>query len=109
MVEREGYHYPPFVRLIKLILKHAEDFKAERAAKDLGNALKAKYGPSRILGPEKPLIEKIRNLYAQEILIKLEKGLSLSKFKSSLREDLDMAQTWPSFKGVQLVIDVDCQ
>lgn len=109
MVEREGYHYPPFVRLIKLILKHAEDFKAERAAKDLGHALKAKYGPGRILGPEKPLIEKIRNLYAQEILIKLEKGLSLSKFKSSLREDLDMAQTWPSFKGVQLVIDVDCQ
>lgn len=108
MVEREGYHYPPFVRLIKLVLKHADDRNAERAAKDLGHFLKSKYGPGRVLGPEKPLIEKIRNLYVQEILIKLEKGLSLSKFKLSLREDLDQAQTWLSFKGIQLVIDVDC-
>lgn len=108
MVEREGYHYPPFVRLIKLVVKHIEERNVERAAKDLGNALKLKYGPGRILGPEKPLIEKIRNLYAQEILIKLEKGVSLAKFKASLREDLDLAQTWASFKGVQLVIDVDC-
>jgi primosomal protein N' (replication factor Y) len=108
MIEREGYHYPPFVRLIKLILKHADEHKVERAAKDLGLALKEKYGIGRILGPEKPLIEKIRNLYAQEILIKLEKGISLAKFKKSLREDLDLAQNWPSFKAVQLVIDVDC-
>ncbi len=108
MIEREGYHYPPFVRLIKLILKHAEEHKVDQAAKDLGKALKEKYGVGRILGPEKPLIEKIRNLYAQEILIKLEKGISLAKFKKSLREDIDLAQQWPSFKSVQLVIDVDC-
>ena len=108
MVEREGYHYPPFVRLIKLILKHAEEKNVQNAANDLGRFLKSTYGPGRILGPEKPLIEKIRNLYAQEILIKLEKGVSLSKFKSSLRENLDQAQTWASFKGIQLVIDVDC-
>ncbi len=108
MIEREGYHYPPFVRLIKLILKHAEERNVERAAKELGGFLKSKYGPGRILGPEKPLIEKIRNLYAQEILIKLEKGVSLSKFKSTLREDIDQAQTWTTFKGIQLVIDVDC-
>lgn len=108
MVEREGYHYPPFVRLIKLILKHAEEKNVQNAANDLGRFLKSTYGPGRILGPEKPLIEKIRNLYAQEILIKLEKGVSLSKFKSSLRDNLDQAQTWASFKGIQLVIDVDC-
>jgi primosomal protein N' (replication factor Y) len=108
MVEREGYHYPPFVRLIKLVIKHIDENKVDLAARDLGRALKDKYGPGRILGPEKPLIEKIRNLYAQEILIKLEKGISLSKFKKSLREDLDLAQTWNVFKGVQLVIDVDC-
>ena len=108
MVEREGYHYPPFVRLIKLVIKHADEHIAARAARDLSNMLKEKYGVGRILGPEKPLIERIRNLYAQEILIKLEKGISLAKFKTSLREDLDQAQTWPSFKGIQLVIDVDC-
>lgn len=108
MVEREGYHYPPFVRLIKLIVKHAEDQLAARAATDLAHLLKSKYGHGRILGPEKPLIERIRNLYAQEILIKLEKGISLSKFKNSLRQDVEEAQSWKSFKGVQLVIDVDC-
>jgi primosomal protein N' (replication factor Y) len=91
-----------------LIVKHAEDQLAARAATDLAHLLKSKYGHGRILGPEKPLIERIRNLYAQEILIKLEKGISLSKFKNSLRQDVEEAQSWKSFKGVQLVIDVDC-
>ncbi|WP_238944477.1 replication restart helicase PriA [Sandaracinomonas limnophila] len=108
IVEREGYNYPPYVRLIRLVIKHVEDTKAKKAANDLGNLLKQNFGAGRILGPEKPLIEKIRNLYAQEILIKIENGVSLSKFKINLRENLDLAQSWPSFKGVQLIVDVDC-
>jgi primosomal protein N' (replication factor Y) len=108
MIEREGYHYPPFTRLIKIVMRHYEARNVETAAKDLGLLLKAKFGNGRVLGPEKPLIERIRNQYAMEILIKLEKGVALAAFKKQLREELDTLSTKPAFKGVQIIVDVDC-
>jgi primosomal protein N' (replication factor Y) (superfamily II helicase) len=108
IVEREGYHYPPFVRLIKLTLRHMECNQVEKAAFELGSMLKAKYGHGRILGPERPLIERIRNQFVMEILIKLEKGVSLAQFKVDLRLVLDALPSKPDFKGVQVIPDVDC-
>lgn len=108
IVEREGYHYPPFVRLIKLTLRHMESQQVEKAATELGTILKSKYGHGRILGPERPLIERIRNQFVMEILIKLEKGVSLAQFKVDLRLLLDELPGKPVFKGVQIIPDVDC-
>jgi primosomal protein N' (replication factor Y) len=108
IVEREGYAYPPFVRLIKLTLRHIESIQVEKAAMDLGFQLKQKYGHGRILGPERPLIERIRNQFVMEILIKLEKGVSLAQFKVDLRLLLDELPSKPIFKGVQVIPDVDC-
>ena len=108
IVEREGYHYPPFTRLIKLTLRHLDSMAVEKAAFELGSILKENFGQGRILGPERPLVERIRNQYAMEILIKLEKGISLAKFKENLRLILDKVQTSPVCKGVQIIPDVDC-
>jgi primosomal protein N' (replication factor Y) len=108
IIEREGYHYPPFVRLIKLTLRHMESPQVEKAATELGTILKSKYGHGRILGPERPLIERIRNQFVMEILIKLEKGVSLAQFKVDLRLLLDELPSKPVFKGVQIIPDVDC-
>jgi primosomal protein N' (replication factor Y) len=108
IVEREGYAYPPFVRLIKLTLRHMESAQVEKASIYLGAQLKEKYGHGRILGPERPLIERIRNQFVMEILIKLEKGVSLAQFKVDLRLLLDELPSKPVFKGVQVIPDVDC-
>ena len=105
--EREGYHYPPFSRLIKLIIKHVDAPIVEQAAREMGNALKLKFGHGRVLGPEKPLIERIRNQFVMEILIKMEKGLALAKFKTLLRDELDTIKATKIFKGVTVVVDVD--
>lgn len=105
--ERENFHYPPFSKLIKIILKHPEREAVYAAAFDLGRKMKIKYGTKRVLGPETPMIEKIRNQYAREILIKLEKTASPSKFKTLLREDLE---TWLSekvYRKVQIIVDID--
>jgi hypothetical protein len=42
-----------------------------------------------------------------EILIKMEKGLALVKFKSLLRDELDEIKATKIFKGVSVVVDVD--
>lgn len=108
IVEREGYHYPPFSRLIKLTFRNLDASRVETAARHMAAALQNKFGHGRVLGPEKPLIERIRNQFAMEILIKIEKGLALKKFKETLREEMDIQMTGPACKGVQLIIDVDC-
>jgi primosomal protein N' (replication factor Y) (superfamily II helicase) len=54
------------------------------------------------------LIERIRNQFVMEILIKLEKGVSLAQFKVDLRLLLDELPSKPVFKGVQIIPDVDC-
>lgn len=105
--EREGYHYPPYSRLIKIIIKHIEASVVEQAAKEMGHRLKATFGHGRVLGPEKPLIERVRNQFVMEILIKMEKGLALAKFKTLLRDELDEIKTSKIFKGVSVVLDVD--
>lgn len=108
IIEREGYLYPPFTRLIKLTLRHLDSMAVEKAAFELGGILKENFGRGRILGPERPLVERIRNQYAMEILIKLEKGVSLAKFKENLRSILDKIQASTVCKGVQIIPDVDC-
>jgi len=108
IMEREGYHYPPFTRLIKLTFRHMDSVAVEKAAKEFGTVVKEKFGNGRVLGPERPLVERIRNQYAMEIMIKLEKGVSLAKFKENLRQELDTFQTKAVCKGVQIIPDVDC-
>jgi primosomal protein N' (replication factor Y) len=108
IMEREGYHYPPFTRLIKLTFRHLDSIAVEKAAKEFALVLKEKFGNGRVLGPERPLVERIRNQYAMEIMIKLEKGISLAKFKEALRQELDTFQTKVVCKGVQIIPDVDC-
>jgi primosomal protein N' (replication factor Y) len=105
--EREGYHYPPFSRLIKIMIKHVDAPIVEQAAKEMGQALKIKFGHGRVLGPEKPLIERVRNQFVMEILIKIEKGLALANFKTLLRDQLDEIKASKIFKGVTVVVDVD--
>ncbi|MFM1913044.1 MAG: Primosomal protein [Bacteroidota bacterium] len=105
--ERENFHYPPFSKLIKIILKHPEREAVHLAAFDLGRKLKIKYGTQRVLGPEAPMIEKIRNQYAREIMIKLEKTASPSKFKSLIKEDFEEWFKEKVYRKVQIIVDVD--
>ena len=108
LVEREKYKYPPFVRLIKLILKHPEKTICHKAARYLHNLLKSSLGESRILGPNEPLIAKIRNLYLMEVLVKIErKNVNLKVAKKALKNCIIAIETDRQFKGIRIIIDVD--
>jgi primosomal protein N' (replication factor Y) len=60
------------------------------------------------LGPEAPLISRIRNYYIQTILIKVEReGVSVRKIKEALLTILRVFDSQPVNKGVYIHIDVD--
>ncbi len=106
--ERQGFGYPPFTRLIRLTIKHTEEALANKTAQALSHKLAEKLSKQRVLGPEKPLVERIRNQFIYEILIKLEKSINLKGAKQYIHEQVESIITDKQFKGTSIIIDVDC-
>lgn len=106
--ERRRFFYPPFSRMIKLTVKDARPEQSKRCADRLCTHLTEIIGKQRILGPEIPLINKIRNLYLVSIYIKLEReGINLSKAKELIKSQLNRVASEKDFKSTIISIDVD--
>lgn len=106
IAERKQFNYPPFSRLIFLNLKHKDPDVLNHAAKILANSLRTKLG-KRVLGPEQPLVSRVRNYYLMQIIVKTEKAIPIQKVKTLLKETMQSVQLEPAFKGVIIQIDVD--
>ncbi|WP_185974332.1 replication restart helicase PriA [Litoribacter populi] len=108
MGERKSFFYPPFIKAIKISVKHKEYNVAERAAKHLVNLLATIKVKKIILGPEKALIAKIKNLYIFEILVKLDKNNNApATFKHHMIEMIEELSADKSFKSARFIVDVD--
>ncbi|MEM1137110.1 MAG: primosomal protein N' [Bacteroidota bacterium] len=107
--ERKNHAYPPFTRLIRLTLKHQEKKEVANQAVRLTTKLKKKLGEKRVLGPESPLIDKIRNLYLKDILVKIERSqINLKQVKKAILEIILDTNDGKRFKHIDISIDVDC-
>lgn len=106
MVERKQFNYPPFTRLIFINVKHKDANVLNIAAQTLANALRSQLG-NRILGPEQPLVARIRNYYIKQIIIKTEKNAAIQKVKAVLKETIKDFNAQKDFKTVITQIDVD--
>lgn len=106
LLERRNFKYPPFNRLIHLTLKHKDARTLNEGAREMAIILRAKLG-NRVLGPEYPLVAKIKNLYIKRILIKLEKDENLLKNKNQIIGMIDTFRSLPLFKSIRIQLDVD--
>ncbi|MCX2575257.1 replication restart helicase PriA [Pedobacter sandarakinus] len=106
IAERERFLYPPFSRMIFLYVKHKDAQVLDHAAFNLANILKAKFG-QRVLGPEQPLVSRVRNLYIKQIIIKADRHTAIQKVKDVLRQTLTEFNATKEFKGVFTQVDVD--
>lgn len=106
MAERKQFNYPPFSRLIFIYVKHKDANVLNVAAQSLANALKAQLG-NRILGPEQPLVSRIRNYYIKQIIIKTEKNAAIQKVKAVVKNTIKDFNAQKDFKSVITQIDVD--
>ncbi|HYG39836.1 MAG TPA: primosomal protein N' [Cytophagales bacterium] len=106
--EREKFLYPPFVRLIKISVKANDRVLGQKAAEVLAKLLLEKFGSKRILGPESPIIDKIRNLFLKDILIKLERGkINLTESKKLIAEAINKVSVQKEFRNIHMTVDVD--
>ena len=108
MEERRAFHYPPFYRIINLDVKHKDPEILYNQATYLGNELRKHFGEDRVVGPQIPLISRIRNYYIQSIMLKFEKdGVSINKVKANIRDIITQFQTTKLSKGSIVQPDVD--
>jgi len=104
---RKRFFYPPFSRLIKIIVKHKMKEVVAEAAERLGDALKKDLNDF-VVGPAAPVINRIRSLYLMDILIKLPKDANmLQQYKKVITNHFNLLHAEKKFRSVTLIADVD--
>ncbi|MFA6806752.1 MAG: primosomal protein N' [Bacteroidales bacterium] len=104
ILERKVFKYPPFYRLIKISLRHRDKIIVEKSSDEFSIEIRKIFG-GRILGPEYPLIPRIRNYYSKEFWLKVEKEASITQAKQEIKILMEKFQA--SHKQLRISIDVD--
>ncbi len=104
---RKSYRYPPFYRIINIILKHKKNNIAEEAANIMLKGLQTNF-KLFINGPAQPPVDRIRNQYLWELQIKLPKDKNWTEqCKREIQQQISIIQNHANYKRVSIVIDVD--
>ena len=105
MLTRKQFHFPPFINLIQLTIKHKQAEAVRDASIMLADLIRNKYG-NRVLGPTTPIVSMIRLMYLRQILVKVEKDTQVIKeLKQHILESI--AKVKKKFATARIVIDVD--
>ena len=104
--ERSTFGYPPFTRLIYVYLKHRHEAVVDHAARQLGLLLRQLFS-TRVLGPDKPAVAKVKTLCIRKLVLKLEVGLDMVRVRQCLREVQQQMASDKRFANVQIFYDVD--
>lgn len=106
VAERQEFLYPPFTRLFNFTFIAKEYDLLNAASESFGNALK-KIFAHRVLGPEFPLVSRIKNEYHKQILLKSERNSSPAQVREYLQKIILDFKTDKLFSKVRLKVDVD--
>ena len=106
IAERKIFNYPPFSRIIKITLKHKDKNKLERFADQLASQMRKSF-TNRVLGPEFPVVSKIRNYFHKDIMLKIEQQASIQEAKTILYGIIENLQEKKDFRSARIILDVD--
>lgn len=106
LADRMQFHYPPFHRLIKITVRGKDATLVDMGSQHLAQQLKQSLA-SRILGPEYPVVARIRDEYHKHILVKLEREGNSGKMKEVIARYIAEFKVHTDFKKLRVVIDVD--
>ncbi len=104
LTEREKFQYPPYYRIIQVQVISKSADECEYIAGELANMLKLVI-QGVLLGPEKPLISKVKNQHYRKLLIKIPKQDSLKQAKQEIKYSLQKLQS--NFKNLKFYVQVD--
>lgn len=104
--ERQLFRYPPFYHIINVYLRHKDEPTVSAAAEALGAQLRRWFG-SRVLGPDKPSVARVKAMNIRKMVVKLELGIDLAKVRLYLNRGKDIVLKDNRYKSVTVYFDVD--
>lgn len=106
--ERRKFNYPPFTRVIYIYLRHRDRQSLQEISVAYGRRLRELFG-NRVYGPEEPAVNRVKLLYIQKFMLKVELNASMAKVKEILRNLYADLINSPirSVKGTMASYDVD--
>jgi primosomal protein N' (replication factor Y) len=106
---RKEFGYPPYGRLVRIVMSHKSYAKVHAAADELMRlitALTAKLSlPVRVTGPLPPPMERVNELYRVELVMFSDSALPLQRLLGSLRARGALQSGRAG--GVTIAVDVD--
>lgn len=104
---RELLLYPPFVRLLRIVISSQDESSPARVARDLATVISKFFERSpedvRVLGPAPAPLEKLKAEWRWHILIKSTKPASLLSIQKFLKSKVKPV------KGIKIIYDLDPQ
>ena len=104
--ERRDFRYPPFHHLIYIYMRHRHENVVDSAAIFMASLLRQSFG-SRVLGPDKPGVSKVKTLHIRKIVLKLENGIDLRRVREYLRRAQTQLMQDKRNAALQVFFDVD--
>ncbi len=108
LLERKTFNYPPYCKLLSIIVSHRDYNLTNQAARKLALVLRRSFGQN-VLGPEYPAVSRIKKRYLKNILVKIGADLSLNQSKKHILNIIDSLLKMSQYKSVRFIIDVDPQ
>jgi primosomal protein N' (replication factor Y) len=104
--ERRDFRYPPFSHLIYIYMRNKDNRVLDSAAMEMGSRLRQWFG-SRVLGPDKPAVAKVKAMNIRKIVLKLELGIDLASVRKYLRQAEQQMMQNKKYASLQIYFDVD--
>lgn len=106
LAERELFNYPPFCRLIRLRIRHANNTRVHEATTYLQQYLQQVFG-KRVSAVIVPSVERVQAYYIREITLRIEQNAPIVEAKRRLQEAITHFMANSIAKGIQTTIDID--
>jgi len=104
--ERKTYRYPPYFRLIVLVLRGSVEQTLEQIAVRYAEILYEELG-ERVLPSFAPPVNRVQALYVRHIMLKIETTLPVTYVRTILDKAYRQMQSSPGFSRVVLHYEVD--
>ena len=116
--ERFQFGYPPFSRIVKIIVKDTDEGRLDRMSLALAGALRSRFGVPvagfvqgsnagiTVAGPFAPPVDKQSDSFIRDIRVSLRKDKSLASNKSALASTVSFFEAQYSYAG-HVALDVD--
>ena len=108
LTERKQYFYPPYCRLITVIMRAKNETTLNRFAAMYSERLRADLG-TNVIGPFVPPIGRVQTLFVRQTMLKIPLSVAVKDVRHTLEAAHAAMQQIPSFRQVMLHADVDPQ